>query len=222
MRRVVLSSVVISGVSAVLCAAAGNSAAQEIILETPAPAVAPAPWLLRLWRFSQPASAPDFGAPASTPMPLPTQISAIAVPASTDGQAAQRGTLASGLVDDGLPWSELTEAQRAALGPLAGEWASLDRNGRQKWLDVAKRLPRLSATKQARMQRRMADWARMTPQERAQVHLRFEQAKRLAPQHRRESWDAYVALPVELRHQLAERAAMAAPAAPVGVRYCCE
>ena len=210
------SSVTALSVAAMLCIAAGNAAAQEIIPATPTPGAAMPRWLSRLWPFSLSAPAPDVPAPASTstPTPLSTQLPLIAVPASTDGQAAQRGTLASRLINDNLPWSELTEAQRAALGPLAGEWASLDRNGRQKWLDVAKRLPRLSATKQVRMQRRMADWARMTPRERAQVRLRFEQAKRLAPQHRRESWDAYLALPVELRHQLAERAAMAAPAAP--------
>ena len=45
------------------------------------------------------------------------------------------------------------------------------------------------------MQARMTEWARLTPQREAKVRLHFQEARQVAPQNRKESWDAYLALP---------------------------
>lgn len=212
-----LSSAIALSVVAMLCVAAGSAAAQEIIPATPTPAAATPRWLSRLWPFSLPASAPHVPAPASastpTPTPLSTQLPVVVVPAST--AAVQRDTVAGGSPDEGPSWSELTAAERAALGPLVREWAALDGNGKQKWLRIATRMRHLSAVKQARMQRRMVEWVNMTPQQRAQVRLHFEQARQAVPHNRRQSWEAYLALPADQRQQLARRAAMAASSVTV-------
>jgi hypothetical protein len=196
--RVALSLCRVVGpcVAAALCAVAGYASAQEIIAAEPTPAPR---WPFPFPRPVQatPASVPAAAAALPTAEPRP--------PADPDaGKDAMQA--AAGRSADRLAWSKLTPAQQAALEPLAREWASIDGNRKQKWLEIAERLPRMSAAERARMQTRMAEWTRMTPQQRAQVRLYFQEAKQVAPQHRKESWDAYLALPAEQRRQLAERA----------------
>jgi hypothetical protein len=58
----------------------------------------------------------------------------------------------------------------------------------------------------------MAEWAKLTPTERGQARLRFEEARQLPGSDRSERWRAYQALPPEERQQLAARAASAASA----------
>ena len=58
----------------------------------------------------------------------------------------------------------------------------------------------------------MVEWAKLTPAERGQARLRFEEARQLPVPDRSERWRAYQALPPEQRQQLAARAATAASA----------
>ena len=150
-------------------------------------------------------------------------LSGVSAPAAT-GSAAPPTALPSGTSRNAaLPpsavspaWAALTPAQRAALKPLEREWGAIDGNRRQKWLEIAGRMPRMSADDQARVQARMIEWAAMTPQQRAQVRLLFQEAKQVAPQNRKESWDAYQALPSDERLRLAARAAAETAAAASG------
>ena len=56
----------------------------------------------------------------------------------------------------------------------------------------------------------MVEWAKLTPAERGQARLRFEEARQLPAPDRSARWRAYQALPPEQRQQLAARAAAAA------------
>jgi hypothetical protein len=56
----------------------------------------------------------------------------------------------------------------------------------------------------------MAEWAKMSPLERGQVRLNFQQAKQAPAKERQASWEAYQALEPEQRRELADRAAPAA------------
>lgn len=105
----------------------------------------------------------------------------------------------------GPGWNELSGAQRSALAPLQRDWPAIDAERKQKWLEVAARLPNMPAEERARMQGRMSEWARMTPQERGQARLGYQQAQRLAPQEREARWEAYQALSADQRRQLATR-----------------
>jgi len=100
----------------------------------------------------------------------------------------------------------LTAAQRAALRPLARDWAQIDNQHKQRWLRLAERFPRMSARRQERVQSRMSEWARLTPQQREQARLRYQEAKRLAPKDRQARWKAYQAMSPEQRRRLAARA----------------
>ncbi len=117
---------------------------------------------------------------------------------------------ASIAVDTSLSWASLTAAQQQALAPLKGEWASIDRPRRQKWLEVAARFPSMPLEEQARVRERMAAWATLTPGERAKARLQFTEARQLAPDERLERWQAYQALPPEERGRLAQSARPAA------------
>ena len=117
----------------------------------------------------------------------------------------------------GPTWATLTPEQRAALAPLKEDWSSIDAPRKAKWLDLAGRYPTMPASEQKRMQARMTEWARMSPQERGQARLNFQRAKQLPNQERQDQWSAYQALPESERKALASRAkATQKPSGPGG------
>ncbi len=201
-------------------AAGGPATAQEMIPNTPASA----PQWQWPWQWQRPSTARPTAPAAPVSVPATPGMPVAAPPLASDTSAAASGIgradaagaqrdrpAAKPSTPDDPTWNTLTVAQRAALEPLAREWASIDGDRKRKWLEIAERMPRMSSAQQARMQTRMTEWARMTPQSRAQVRLHFQEARQVAPHNRKESWDAYLALPVEQRRQLAERAALLAP-----------
>jgi hypothetical protein len=114
--------------------------------------------------------------------------------------------------EDGVRWQALTPAQREALAPLERDWPGIDAPRKQKWIALAGRFKTLSPEERARINERMVEWAKLTPAERGQARLRFEEARQLPVPDRSERWRAYQALPPEQRQQLAARAASAASA----------
>jgi hypothetical protein len=114
--------------------------------------------------------------------------------------------------EEGVRWSALTPPQREALAPLERDWPGIDAPRKQKWIALAGRFNTLSPEERARINARMVEWAKLTPAERGQARLRFEEARQLPVPDRSERWRAYQALPPEQRQELAARAATAASA----------
>jgi len=114
--------------------------------------------------------------------------------------------------EEGVRWHALTPAQREALAPLERDWPGIDAPRKQKWLALAARFKTLPPEERDRIHARMVEWAKLTPAERGQARLRFEEARQLPVPDRSEAWRAYQALPPEQREQLAARAATAASA----------
>jgi len=112
--------------------------------------------------------------------------------------------------EEGVRWQSLTPAQREALRPLERDWPSIEAPRKQKWLALAARYHSLPPEERARIQARMTEWAKMTPAERGQARLRFEEARQVPATDRSARWQAYQALPPEERAQFAARAAHAA------------
>ncbi len=106
----------------------------------------------------------------------------------------------------GPAWSELKPSEQAALGPLQGEWASIDEARKRKWLKISENYPAMSAADRARLHARMAEWADMSPQDRAKVRTRYLEAKSIPGTDRQAGWEAYQALSPEERKALAARA----------------
>jgi hypothetical protein len=128
------------------------------------------------------------------------------------------GALAAG-TGSAPAWASLTAAQQRALAPLQRDWPSIEPNRKQKWLEVAARFPAIPAEERARMQARMAEWARLTPAERADARLQYQQVRQLPAQERQARWEAYKALPEDERERLARADKRAAKPAPEpGVR----
>lgn len=112
----------------------------------------------------------------------------------------------------GPSWASLSPEQRKVLAPLHNDWSSIDTNRKSKWLELAARYPRISPADQQRLQERMTEWAHMTPQQRAQARLNYQQVRQLPNQERQSQWQAYQALPESERKALAERARSSARA----------
>ncbi len=110
----------------------------------------------------------------------------------------------------GGDWARLSLAQREALAPLQTEWDRLDAPQRAKWLEMAARFPGMPDAERWRVQARMAEWARMTPQQRRQARQQFQQARKLPDIERAQHWGAFQSLPESEREALAQKAAPAA------------
>jgi Protein of unknown function (DUF3106) len=102
--------------------------------------------------------------------------------------------------------------EQAALKPLEREWTAISAPQKQKWLELSARFPKMTPAEQARVQERMSEWARLSPQQRGQARLNFQEAKKVPTEDRQARWDAYQALSPEQKQQLATRAAPAASA----------
>lgn len=134
-----------------------------------------------------------------------------AVPALAQGRNAPAASAAAG----SLPWSALTSEQRAALRPLRDQWSSLGADDQRKWLAMARNFNQLAPDERATLQRRMSDWARLSPAQRARARLNFGEARRIPSEEKRTRWEEYQALTPEQREQLArERPKPPAGAAP--------
>ena len=118
----------------------------------------------------------------------------------------------------GPAWSALTPAQQSALAPLKKDWQTIDVTRKQKWLEIAARMPSMPPGERQRVQERMTEWARMTPEERGRARLQFQEARQISPQERQARWDAYLALPAEERRALANNAKSVPKASTASVR----
>ena len=100
-------------------------------------------------------------------------------------------------------WSELTPVQQRILGPLQPLWDTLPELNRRKWLRIAERYPKFSPDEQARLQTRMAEWVKMTPQQRRLARENYQITRALPAQKKAEAWDKYQQLPEEQKKKLA-------------------
>jgi hypothetical protein len=145
-------------------------------------------------------------------------MSASAPAHSTSSPAASAAThrsakSGSASAAEGPKWAALTPSQREALAPLEREWPTIDAPRKSKWIEIANRFPAMSIADRQRVQERMIAWARLSPVERTQARLSFQEAKQLSAQERQSRWEAYQALAPEQRNALASRAS--APASAV-------
>jgi len=88
-------------------------------------------------------------------------------------------------------WTELTTAQQQVLLPLQAEWEQLDTTRRGKWVDIANRYPTMKQAEQQRLQKRMQEWAQLTPDERRAAREQYRALKKIPPQQRKEKWQEY-------------------------------
>jgi hypothetical protein len=103
-------------------------------------------------------------------------------------------------------WVDLTPEQQQTLQPLAGEWDSMDSARRTKWIGIAKRYPAMSEVEQKRVQTRMSDWVKLTPDQRRVAREQFRKIGKLPPGKREvvgQHWEEYQQLPADVKRNLA-------------------
>jgi hypothetical protein len=111
-------------------------------------------------------------------------------------------------------WQTLSRAQKTALQPLAAKWDTLGKIQRHKWLVIAANYAKLSPVEQQKLHERMTDWAALDQRQRSQARLNFAKSKKLTPDQKKQSWQAYQALSPEEKKRLANSAAKKFYAAP--------
>lgn len=104
-------------------------------------------------------------------------------------------------------WTELSPAQQQALAPLAPEWDKLDSFRKNKWLAIGNKYAAMKPEEQQRVQERMRDWVKLTPEQRRIARESYARAKKLRPDQKTEQWQRYQQLPEEQKQQLAADAA---------------
>ena len=94
----------------------------------------------------------------------------------------------------GPAWSELKPSQQQVLAPLASEWATMDATRRKKWIEIADRYPKMKPQEQQLLQKRMVDWVKLTPAQRAAARDKYLALKKLPPDKRKDvtaQWQRY-------------------------------
>lgn len=115
-----------------------------------------------------------------------------------------------------VDWTSLSRTEKQALQPLQKDWHSLTPDRQKKWLEVAAKMPVMSDEERDRIRKRMAEWARMTPSQRTQARLQFQEFRQWPTEDRQARWEAYLALGEAERARLvgqAQRSKSARPAA---------
>jgi hypothetical protein len=118
---------------------------------------------------------------------------------------AQKAPPAAAADGGGPAWSTLTPAQKATLAPLQREWSGIDSFRKQKWLELAEKYQSMSPGDRQRVQERMTEWSRLTPEERSRARLQYQQARQMPAQDRQLHWETYQALPSDEKLKLANR-----------------
>ncbi|PZX27800.1 putative lipoprotein [Cupriavidus phytorum] len=127
-------------------------------------------------------------------------------PAQAQGASAAVGTAAphpAQPVSAKPAWADLSPVNQRILAPLQPLWDSLPELNRHKWLRIAARYPKYSPAEQARLQARMAEWVRMTPQQRRLARENYQITRSLPTEKKAEAWDKYQQLPEEQKKKLA-------------------
>jgi hypothetical protein len=118
-------------------------------------------------------------------------------------------------IANGPSWQALTTAQQLALVPLAGEWDSMDSSRKEKWIAIGNRYARMSPAEQTRIQTRMRDWVKLTPEQRRSVRQSYVRSKKLDANQKATQWQQYQQLSDEQKAQLAKQKLSPMPATAI-------
>jgi hypothetical protein len=142
-----------------------------------------------------------------------------AEPGTAHTQKSPQPAASSSIKAEASPrWHELSESQQMALTPLKKLWPEINQVRKRKWLAVSRNFQDLPEMEQQKLQDRMREWASMTEAERAQARLQYAHAQTISVDERRQRWEAYQALSLEQREQLAQHRPRKPQGAAVALR----
>jgi hypothetical protein len=137
--------------------------------------------------------------------PEPTPVAAPAGSPSAKAAAPALTVELPGLPTSTSPlaWAKLTSAEHVALAPFEAQWDGFSEERKRKWLKIASRYPKMTPEAQKRLHERMAEWVRMTPEQRRVARENYQVSKELPREARQNAWKAYQQLPEEQKQKLA-------------------
>lgn len=111
----------------------------------------------------------------------------------------------SGEVLAASEWSQLSPKQQELLAPLKGDWSSMTRSQRERWLQVGRKYEDAPADRQATMRERVSTWSELSPQEKAAARENFKALKEKRQGERNSSWNSYQSLDPKQRDEFKGR-----------------
>ncbi|HZW21658.1 DUF3106 domain-containing protein [Noviherbaspirillum sp.] len=126
----------------------------------------------------------------------------LALPGGTTAQTAGVPPASAAPAVSKPLWSDLNAAQQQALAPLAVEWDMLEPVRKNKWLAIANKFGAMKPEEQQRMQERMRDWVKLTPEQRRLARENYVRAKKLKPDQKSAQWEQYQQLTEEEKKKL--------------------
>ena len=129
---------------------------------------------------------------------IASEPSTTASPAT--GESTRPATRSALLPASVVPrWNSLSPAQQTLLEPFKDSWTTLPDAEQRAWAELALRFPRLPAEQQERAQKRIQEWAALTPPQRQMARSNYRLAKVLPPEARVQQYEAYRELSPEQR-----------------------
>ncbi|MDE2429518.1 MAG: DUF3106 domain-containing protein [Burkholderiales bacterium] len=83
------------------------------------------------------------------------------------------------------------------------EWDKLPELRKKKWLEIALRYQSMKPDEQMRLQERMRDWVKLTPEQRMAARENFTKANRVKAEKKSAQWQQYQQLSEEEKKRLA-------------------
>jgi hypothetical protein len=99
-------------------------------------------------------------------------------------------------------WIDLTEAQQQALAAFAPEWNTWPTAEKKSWVALADKLPAMSRERREKAQRRILEWANLSPEQRRLARANYRLAKERSAKERVEEWRNYQSMTQEQREIL--------------------
>ncbi|MDP3842054.1 MAG: DUF3106 domain-containing protein [Oxalobacteraceae bacterium] len=121
----------------------------------------------------------------------------------TFGPAAAQNTAAPSSGGAKSDWQALTAEQQQALEPLAADWYRLDFSHKKKWLEIGNKLPLMQPEERSRIQNRMREWIKLSPQQKYIARENYWLAKKIEPSQKNAHWQEYQQLSDEQKKRLA-------------------
>jgi hypothetical protein len=99
-------------------------------------------------------------------------------------------------------WSDLTPVQQQVLAPFSEQWNGLPVTEKQAWSDLARRFPKMKADEQKRVEKRIAEWAALTPDQRRLARANYRLAQKVGRENLLAEWENYQSMTPEQRSVL--------------------
>lgn len=114
-------------------------------------------------------------------------------------------------------WRDLSSAQQVALAPLAPECDRMEGARKRRWIEVSARFASMAPAEQQRVQERMRQWMKLTPQQRELARENFSKTNKLAQGDKAANWESYKQLSAEQKRKLASKPSTLQKSVPIAL-----